>query len=163
MPEPGARVDGLFEAHLNVRSLARSVDFYRDVVGLAVAYELPERQVAFFWCGDPGASMLGLWEQGSMPMAMRLHVAFTVSLAEILAAPERLAAHGVEPRSFFGQPTGEPSVIGWMPAAAVYFRDPDDHQLEYLTMLEGPARIELGVVPWSEWPGASKPSGPASA
>jgi lactoylglutathione lyase len=104
--------------------------------------------------------MLGLWEQGSMPMGMRLHVAFTVSLEEILAAPERLAAHGVEPRSFFGQPTGEPSVIGWMPAAAVYFRDPDDHQLEYLTMLEGPARTEFGVVPWSEWPGASKPPGP---
>ena len=25
-----------------------------------------------------------------------------------------------------------------MPAAAVYFRDPDGHQLEYLTMLDEP-------------------------
>lgn len=57
MPEPGARVHGLFEAHLNVRNLARSVAFYRDVVGLALAYELPERQVAFFWCGEPGAAL----------------------------------------------------------------------------------------------------------
>jgi lactoylglutathione lyase len=31
--------------------------------------------------------------------------------------------------------TAEPSVIGWMPAAAVYFRDPDGHLLEYLPML----------------------------
>jgi lactoylglutathione lyase len=156
VPAPGARVDGLFEAHLNVSDLERSVPFYRDVVGLALASELPERQVAFFWCGQPGGSMLSLWGQGSMPMAMRLHVAFSVSLKEVLAAPERLAAHGVEPLSFFGEPAREPSAIGWMPAAAVYFRDPDDHSLEYLAMLDEPPRAELGIVPWSEWPAARR-------
>jgi lactoylglutathione lyase len=50
---------------------------------------------------------------------------------------------------FFGQPTHEPTVIGWMPAAAVYFRDPDGHMLEYLAMLVEPAGE--GIVPWSEW------------
>ena len=154
MPQPAARVDGLFEAHLNVSSLDRSLPFYREVVGLTLAYELPERGAAFLWCGAPGGSMLGLWEQGSMPMAMRLHVAFSVSLAEVLAAPARLAAHGVEPLSFFGEPTEEPSAIGWMPAAALYFRDPDGHSLEYLAMLDGPSRPELGIVPWAEWPGS---------
>jgi catechol 2,3-dioxygenase-like lactoylglutathione lyase family enzyme len=84
MPRPGARVDGLFEAHLNVQSLDRSLPFYRDVVGLEVAYELPERRVAFVWCGEAVGSMLGLWEQGSMPMA----------LEEVQAAPARLGAHG---------------------------------------------------------------------
>lgn len=151
MPEPGARVDGLFEAHLNVESLQRSLPYYRDVVGLEPAYELPERGVAFLWCGEPGGSMLGLWEQGSMPMGMHLHVAFSVSLEEVLAAPGRLAAHGVEPLSFFGRPAEEPSAIGWMPAAAVYFRDPDGHSLEYLAMLDEPSRPERGIVPWSEW------------
>ena len=52
--------------------------------------------------------------------------------------------------SFFGEPTSEPSVIGWMPAAAIYFRDPDGHMLEYLAMLEGPPRPELGIVAWSQ-------------
>jgi lactoylglutathione lyase len=156
MAEPGARVDGLFEAHLNVGSLERSVPFYRDVVGLGLAYELPERGVAFFWCGDPGGSMLGLWEQGSMPMGMVLHVAFSVALEEVLAAPERLAAHGVEPLSFFGEPAREPSAIGWMPAAALYFRDPDGHSLEYLAMLDGAPRPELGIVPWSDWVAAGR-------
>jgi hypothetical protein len=42
-------------------------------------------------------------------------------------------------------------VIGWMPAAAVYFRDPDGHLIEYLAMLEEPARAERGIVSWSEW------------
>ena len=38
-----------------------------------------------------------------------------------------------------------------MPAAAVYFRDPDGHLIEYLAMLDEPARPERGIVPWSDW------------
>ena len=143
-------VRGLFETHLTVADLARSVAFYRDVVGLPVALELPERGAAFHWIRRPGQAMLGLWSIGSAPMNMQLHIAFKMSLADVIAAPDRLAAHGVQPLSFFREPTDEPSVIGWMPSAAIYFRDPDSHMLEYLAMLEGPARPELGIVPWSE-------------
>jgi hypothetical protein len=42
-------------------------------------------------------------------------------------------------------------VIGWMPAAAVYFRDPDGHLIEYLTMLEAQPRPDLGITAWSTW------------
>ena len=142
-------VTGLFEADLTVADVDRSVAFYRDEVGLPVALELPERGAAFHWVGAPGHTMLGLWSIGSAPMGMRLHIAFSADLDELLAAPERLRAQGIEPLSFFGQPTHEPTVIGWMPAAAVYFRDPDGHMLEYLAMLDEPARE--GIVPWSEW------------
>lgn len=46
----------------------------------------------------------------------------------------------------------EPSVIGWMPAAAIYFRDPDGHLIEYLTMLNADEpRPDLGIVNWYEW------------
>jgi lactoylglutathione lyase len=143
-------VRGLFETHLTVSDLARSVAFYRDVVGLPVALELPERGAAFHWIGEPGRAMLGLWSIGSAPMGMQLHIAFEMPLDDVLAAPEELSARGIQPLSFFGEPTDEPSVIGWMPAAAVYFRDPDGHQLEYLAMLQEPARAELGIVPWSQ-------------
>ena len=143
-------VRGLFETHLTVAELPRSVAFYRDVVGLPVALELPERGAAFHWIGRPGQAMLGLWSIGSAPMNMQLHVAFDVALDDVLAAPRTLRERGVEPLSFFGEPADEPSVIGWMPAAAVYFRDPDGHLLEYLAMLDGPPRPELGIVPWSE-------------
>jgi lactoylglutathione lyase len=142
-------VRGLFEAHLTVADLPRSVAFYRDVVGLPVALEVPERGAAFHWIGAPGRAMLGLWSIGSAPMAMQLHLAFDMALQDVLAAPGTLRAQGVEPLSFFGEPTDEPSVIGWMPAAAVYFRDPDGHMLEYLAMLDGPPRPELGIVGWS--------------
>ena len=144
-------VSKLFEAHLTVSDLDRSVAFYRDLVGLPVALEIPERGATFLWIGGPGQSMLGLWSLGSMPMGMSLHVAFAVGLDDLLEAPARLRELGVAPLSFFGQETDEPSVLGWMPAAAVYFRDPDGHQLEYLTMLEEAPRPEAGIVTWSEW------------
>jgi GNAT superfamily N-acetyltransferase len=38
-----------------------------------------------------------------------------------------------------------------MPAAAVYFRDPDGHLVEYLAMLPDLPRVERGIVSWSEW------------
>ena len=64
---------------------------------------------------------------------------------------------GVAPLSFFGTDTTEPSVIGWMPAAAVYFRDPDGHMLEYLAMLDAPPRPDRGILPWSQWVGGGEP------
>jgi lactoylglutathione lyase len=122
---PPPRVTGLFEAHLTVGDLDRSVAFYRDVVRLPVALELPERGAAFHWIGEPGESMLGLWSLGAAPMGLSLHVAFRVSVDDVLGACRALRVDGVTPLSFFGAETDEPSVIGWMPAAAVYFRDPD--------------------------------------
>ena len=142
---------GLFETHLTVSDLDRSIEFYRDVVGLPLALVVEERGAAFLWIGGPGEAMLGLWSLGSAPMRVSLHIALDASLSDVLAACDGLRSNGVVPLSFFGVETSEPSVIGWMPAAAVYFRDPDGHQIEYLAMLEEPPRAELGIVPWSEW------------
>jgi len=144
-------VGGLFETHLTVGDLSRSVAFYREVVGLPVALEVPERDAAFFWIGEPGESMLGLWSIGSAPVGLSLHVAFRASLDDVLTACDRLRALGVTPLSFFADETTEPSVIAWMPAAAVYFHDPDGHLLEYLAMLEEPPRPDAGILPWSAW------------
>ena len=147
LPKP----TGLFEAHLTVADLERSIDFYRDTVGLPLALTVPERGAAFFWIGDAGQSMLGLWSLGSAPIGLSLHIALRAPLEDVLGACDALRSSGLTPLSFFGSETAEPSVIGWMPAAAVYFRDPDGHLIEYLAMLEEPARAESGIVPWSEW------------
>jgi lactoylglutathione lyase len=151
MTDSRPAVAGLFEAHLTVSDMARSVAFYRDVVGLSLALALPERGASFFWVGGPGEAMLGLWSLGWAPMALSLHVAFKASLEDVLGSCGALRSAGVTPLSFFGAETGEPSVLGWMPAAAVYFRDPDGHMLEYLAMLEEPARPDAGIVTWSDW------------
>jgi len=77
---------------LYVRELEASAAFYRDVVGLPVALDLPERNAAFMWIGERGRSMLGLWGIGSAVNSMTLHIAFDVALDDVLAAPERLRA-----------------------------------------------------------------------
>jgi lactoylglutathione lyase len=87
---------------------------------------------------------------------VQLHVAFAVDLEELLQAQAALAAAGVQPLSFFAEPAAEPSVIGWMPAAAVYFRDPDGNLLEYLAMLDEPPRPEAGIATWSAWRAAGR-------
>jgi lactoylglutathione lyase len=125
----------LFETHLDVRDLERSIAFYRHVVGLEFAFRLPERYVAFFWIGGRGHSMLGLWSGSSSPNAARLHIAFALDLDAVLASPYALRGSGAEALDFHGRPATEPSVIGWMPAASVFFNDPDGHLLEYLAML----------------------------
>ena len=143
----------LFEAHLTVTDLDEAIRFYRYVLGLKLAHVSETRQAAFFWIGSSGKAMLGLWAAGSSPVKITSHVAFRVGLAELLAAPRALRSAGITPLGFDGEPTDLPDVLAWMPAAAVYFHDPDGHMLEYLAMLAEPPRPEAGVVTWSEWAG----------
>ncbi len=150
-PRPAVQIVGLFETHLTVANLDASVRFYEELLGLELAYRLQDRHVAFFWTGRRGGSMLGVWEAGTAPNTMRLHVAFACSLADLLIAPARLRERGVTPLGFYGEPAEEPVVIGWMPAASLYFRDPDGHLLEYVAMLDDAPRPGIGVVPYSAW------------
>lgn len=147
-------IDDLFETHVSVADLDRAVAFYRDVLGLPIARTFTERKVAFFWIGEPGRAMLGVWEAGSMPLTLHLHLAFRVSLENLHQAIGKLRAASVTPLDFDGNPTDQPVVLAWMPAASVFFRDPDGNQLEFLAMLPGPQRPELGVLSWSEWENA---------
>jgi lactoylglutathione lyase len=144
-------IDDLFEAHLTVGDLKRSMDFYGGALGLELAAAFPERAAAFYWIGPRGGSMLGLWETGSSPQRMSLHVAFRVQLDHLLDAPRRLREAGVGPLDFWRKPAAEPVVLAWMPALSLYFDDPDGNLLEFLSMLPDPPRPELGVITWSEW------------
>jgi lactoylglutathione lyase len=151
MMAPLAAIRGLFEAHLTVSDLDRSIAFYRYTLGLKLAHVVPERQVAFFWVPSSDKAMLGLWSHGSSPLRMQLHIAFDVALSDVIASVDRLRAAGLTPLSGDGQPTDEPIVLAWMPAASVYFRYPDEHSLEFIAMLPDRPRPELGRVPWSQW------------
>jgi lactoylglutathione lyase len=145
------KVDRLFEAHLPVADLETSIAFYRDRVGFELAHVVPARQAAFFWIGARGNGMLGLWAAGFGPQKTTLHVAFAAALENVLAAPGTLESAGIAALDFFGQPTHEPVVLAWMPAASIYFRDPDGHLLEYIAMLAEPPRPDDGVVAWHQW------------
>ncbi|HEY2714551.1 MAG TPA: VOC family protein [Chthoniobacterales bacterium] len=128
----------LYEAHLPVADTGVAQAFYTDVVGMQFACRDPCRDIVFLWAGDDRRSMVGLWG----PMTTyggrfhESHLAFRVSLAELLAAGQRLHRSGVMSQDFGGTQTDEPSVIGWMPSAQLYFRDPDGHLVEFIALLD---------------------------
>jgi catechol 2,3-dioxygenase-like lactoylglutathione lyase family enzyme len=151
----------LFEAHLTVKDLQRSMSFFGGALGLELAHVVPERKVAFYWIGSRGDSILGLWEAGTGPHRINLHVAFSVDLDNLLQAADRLREATIIPLDFAGEPTDEPVVFAWMPAAALFFHDPDGNLLEFLSMLPDTPRSYLGVIGWSQWKSAQVNDGRA--
>jgi lactoylglutathione lyase len=142
----------LYEAHLPVASTESSQDFYTRIVGLQFAYRDRTRDIVFLWAGDHKRSMLGLWgpttEYGRD--FHRSHLAFAMSLPELLKAAEYLRENKITSYSFAGEQTSEPSVIGWMPSAQIYFDDPDGHSVEFITLLDDKPQPEfIGAL--SEW------------
>ncbi|MFN2507832.1 MAG: VOC family protein [Chthoniobacterales bacterium] len=104
----------LYEAHLPVAETTASQSFYTRVVGLEFAHRDLTRDIVFLWAGEQRKSMLGLWGPGTTYGGEfhRSHIAFAVTLSELLAAGERLRGSGVTCRDFRGEETAEPSVIG---------------------------------------------------
>ena len=68
--------------------------------------------------------MLGLWEAGTGPQRMRLHLAFSVDLDDLLRAPERLRVANITPLDFWENPTDEPVVFAWIARCFSVFSRP---------------------------------------
>ena len=96
--------------------------------------------------------MLGVWGPTTIygKDFHKCHIAFHVSMSELLITGERLNAANIRTQNFAGDETTEPSVIGWMPSAQLYFRDPDGHSLEFITLLNEPPDPNF-VGSLSEW------------
>jgi lactoylglutathione lyase len=144
------KIKGLYETHLNVRDLDVSIAFYRDVLGLPLANVIQARNIAFFWTPSPEVGMLGIWETGSSPVTVRSHFAFNVDVAEIENCVSWLRSKDLEPTDG-EKPIEEPIVHSWMPAASVYFSDPDGHSLEFIAKLPDQPRTDLGNMSLSAW------------
>lgn len=137
-------ISGLYESHLTVSDLNTSIGFYRDVLGLELAHVVPDRHAAFFWVGGRERSMLGLWNVHRSPVRLRAHLAFAVALDDVIDAVGVLRSRGILPRDGGGGPEiEEPVVLPWMPAASVFFDDPDGHSLELISILPEPPRPDL--------------------
>ena len=142
----------MYEAHLPVADTEAAQRFYVEIVGLEFAHRDPSRDVAFLWAGTDRRSMLGLWGPSTIHGSEfhKCHIAFNVPLAELLGVGKRLNAAGVKTQNFAGEETIEPSVIGWMPSAQLYFRDRDSHSLEFIALLdESPEPEFIGSL--AEW------------
>lgn len=145
----------LYETHIPVADTKISEAFYREAVGLPLAWRDPSRDIVFLWVDAKQKGMIGLWGPGTgygrqNGIITRCHLAFAVSFEALKAAMTKLNERGIETRGFGGKRALEPSVIGWMPSAQIYFRDPDDHSLEFISILpERPEGEFIGS--YSEW------------
>ena len=108
------------------------------------------RRIAFYFIGGWNRTMLGLWEKPREEVRSR-HFAIELDLPGLEVAIGQLRARGIPTTDFGGKETAEPFVFGWMPAAAIYFSDPDGHALEYIVPLPELPRPEAGIVSLKEW------------
>ena len=144
----------IYETHIPVADTARAEKFYREVVGLPFAHADRERNIVFLWAASKEQGMIGLWGPGSTygpgETNGKHHLAFAVPWPALLELITKLKQHGVQTLGFGGGILDEPSVIGWMPSAQIYFRDPDGHMLEFISILPDEPRPGF-VGAYSEW------------
>lgn len=142
----------LYETHLPVADTKLAQEFYTEIVGLPFAYRDPTRDIVFLWADAKEKAMIGLWGPNTAygNSETKHHLAFAVSLDELFAAVNKLKEQKVDIFGFGGEKTEEPSVIGWMPSAQIYFRDPDGHMLEFIAILPEPPNPNLNGW-YSKW------------
>ncbi|MBV6685074.1 VOC family protein [Rossellomorea sp. RS05] len=128
-------IKGLYEAHLPVSDLERSVAFYE---GLGLKLAKKYKKTAFIWIVE-NESWIGLWEgeQANIPYHASIrHIAFRVELEDLRTAKEWLKERGIAMREEFGFQPVEPIVMPDQAHAMVYFHDPDGNSLEFICRLE---------------------------
>lgn len=149
---------GLYEVHLPVSDLARSVDFYVEKLGFELGFGRPGGASALLlYTDDQTRWMLGLFQVDAIVHrhAAEYHISFRVAEEDVERMIPYLHERGIEPvhppTAPLKGPMNEPIVHGWMPAAAVFFRDPDGHLLELIADLSDAPEPDFSYRPWSEW------------
>jgi catechol-2,3-dioxygenase len=149
-------IKGIYETHINVENLEASIEFYQNVLGLEKFGYNDERRIAFFWVGKPQEYMLGLWEKPKSEI-VKMHFAFRCDKEDILNnSISFLKERNLKPYNFLKDNNETPMVFSWMPALAIYFDDPDGHCLEFISILEGQPKPELGIITFDEWESETK-------
>lgn len=148
----------VFETHIPVRDLERAMRFYEDVIGLKLGTLDANRRIAFYWVGGDNVSMLGLWEKPDDSFT-RQHFAFEIEASDMDAALDLLARNKIRGYNFLREGSDQPMVFAWMPALAIYFRDPDGNELEFIAPLPGQPRPEAGVLSLDAWNNLAQSAG----
>ncbi len=146
-------IKGLYETHLYVCNLEKSMEFYSKVLGLKQCRFDAERRATFFWIGKEKQAMLGLWERPKEEIDLR-HFAFECDPKWIIEESVKfLESHNLNYWNFLQNNNKTPMVFCWMPAVSIYFSDPDGHYLEFIGLLEGTSKsnTEKRVVTYEEW------------
>jgi catechol 2,3-dioxygenase len=147
----GIRIERVGHVVLKVRSLERSVPFYRDVLGLSEVARLKDRMVFFSATGDNHHDVALLEVGPGAAAAPRegvglYHVALKIgdSLDQLRAAKAHLESHGVKIAG----------VSDHRVSQSIYLNDPDGNGLELF--------VDADPAVWRDDPSAVATVGPLS-
>ncbi len=145
-------IKGIYEAHLPVKNLDTSLDFYQKL-GLKIAWR--DEKIAFLWI-DEGRSWLGLWEgeEYKIPYHVALrHIAFEVSYEDLKNSLFWLDTIQVEAVPKGNRESVEPFVRPYQGNGSVYFKDPDGNSLELICYVEVPDHLKhiTDKLSFEEW------------
>lgn len=145
-------IRGIYETHLQVSDLELSIKFYESL-GLVFDSISQRRKIAFivFNKYSEHETMLGLWQIKEGELVNKRHIAFNVSLENLLKAKEWLTHRGILSKPVFGRDGSELIVHASDPAAAIYFDDPDGNELELYARIPGEPRVVKSTTFLSEW------------
>ena len=137
-------IKGLYEAHLPVSNLNRSIKFYEGL-GLQFDHKVEDR-LAFLWI-EKDKSWLGLWETDKVEVEYHpsiRHIAFQVTLEDLKNSVVWLKSKGYMPREAFGFDPIEPFVMPHeeYAHAKIHFNDLDGNSLELICKLENQKKIK---------------------
>lgn len=134
-------IKGLFEAHLPVKDLKVSIEFYARL-GLKLAFQ--DEDTAFFWI-EEGKSWIGLWEgeeyRKQYHPSLR-HIAFQVTYEDLKESINWLKSIQIEAVPFGNNTSIEPFVRPYQGNASVYFNDPDGNSLELMCFVDVPSEFK---------------------
>lgn len=124
------RLKGLDHFALNVNDMKRSENFYQNVLGFPVIHRTKTKAGLQHIELDAGNVAIALFESPELDLKAAhktmtddgyLHFAFGTTYDQFDTTLQSLKENGVET-------DGDPR--DWGTSVSVYFRDPDDHQLE---------------------------------
>ena len=144
---------GFYEMFLPVTDMERSINFYVEKLDFVVGRQESPASALLMYNDHGSRSMLGLFKVEEVER--RYHFSFRVLEENVDQMVPALVARGIvpehPPRDSVQGPMREPIVHGWMPAASVFFTDPDGHLLELIADLSDAPRPEVLYCPLSEW------------
>jgi len=95
--------------------------------------------------------MLGLWELPKERIDIR-HFAFECKAEFIINESFNwFKERNIPFRNFLSDGIERPMVFSWIPAISIYFNDPDGHELEFIGLLNGSPRPEMGIITYEAW------------
>lgn len=145
-------IKGLYEAHLPVKNLDVSIEFYTRL-GLKFAWR--DDDTVFLWI-EEGKSWLGLWEgkEYLTPYHPSLrHIAFQVTYEDLKQSLQWLESIQVKAVPFGRRNSVDPFVRPNQGNASVYFDDPDGNSLELMCYLDVPDDLKhiTDKLSFQEW------------